>query len=498
MSLDSGQSTGTLELSDYLDLNPADSPVTVHMQLEAVDGITRDVVEALKASLQDLEVGGLLLGRVEKGDRTTVWIERYQRIECAHLSGPHFILDDQDRAELEKAAAGILQGGETAVVGLFRSHTREGLQLEEPDFDLIGRYFSDPSDLVLLLKPENASDISARFYVHESGGAQPIGEAFPFRGRILTTESDEPVSEITRATEIQPAAPVPEQPRRLIPDFAPAAVEPMLFGTRESIPLPEEPPEPTFGERLTKWLPLIAALLLVSGVLWFVLRPGHQAQPAAVVVQNEPARPLGLAVAPGAGDKDWRVSWNPNATALHDARSVQLFVREGDEQTRIDLTPADLATGIYNYQPVGNDVTLRLEVVDNSGRVSAESFRYQRVPASTPAAVAKLTPPPQAATEPTRSEPTRTEPKANHRVPPVVAAGIRPRIKSTTSVDVRVYIDERGRVTSAVQAIKPKKGLEAYLAVSAVQAARQWRFQPARENGKPVPGTQTIHFVFQK
>jgi TonB family protein len=92
----------------------------------------------------------------------------------------------------------------------------------------------------------------------------------------------------------------------------------------------------------------------------------------------------------------------------------------------------------------------------------------------------------------------RTEPKAIHRAPPVIAAGIRPRITGTTAIDVRVHIDERGRVVSAAPVAKPHQGLNAYLADSAVQAARLWRFEPARENGKAVPGTQTIHFVFQK
>ena len=41
-------------------------------------------------------------------------------------------------------------------------------------------------------------------------------------------------------------------------------------------------------------------------------------------------------------------------------------------------------------------------------------------------------------------------------------------------------------------------GLEEYLAGRALQAAKLWRFEPAREHGKPVVGTQTIHFVFTK
>jgi TonB family protein len=63
---------------------------------------------------------------------------------------------------------------------------------------------------------------------------------------------------------------------------------------------------------------------------------------------------------------------------------------------------------------------------------------------------------------------------------------------------VRVHIDEQGRVTSATPVVKPQQGLDSYLSKSAVQAAWLWRFEPARENGKAVPGTQTIHFVFRK
>jgi outer membrane biosynthesis protein TonB len=53
-------------------------------------------------------------------------------------------------------------------------------------------------------------------------------------------------------------------------------------------------------------------------------------------------------------------------------------------------------------------------------------------------------------------------------------------------------------VVSATTITKLHDGLEKYLATRALQAARQWKFQPARENGIAVAGTQTIHFVFTK
>ena len=490
----------------YFDWDPAGSPVSIHMHLDAVDGIARDVAEGFKSLPQrGLEVGGLLLGRVEAGDRPTVWIDRYQRIPCDYKFGPQFLLDDAGKAGLETAAAGILAGGELAVVGLYRSHSRAGFQLEEPDFELIRRYFSDPSDLILLIKPENASDISARFYAHgRDGGAQTAGDPFPFRGHIIGSADggEERADEIPE--EAQPESVSRERPRRLVPDFLPSPMVPsdqakaepptaqFLFPPRNRVLVEEEEPPPV-GDRLKKWLPLAALLLLAGGAVWWFSRPAsHEVTTAAAVAPNEPARPLGLSVEPMG--QEWRVSWNPSATALHDARSVQLFVREGDDQNRIDLSPHDLAAGIYKYQPTGNDVTFRLEVVENAGRVSAESFRFVR----SAAAISPPATPPQAA-----KVVRRTEPKAIHRAPPVIASGIRPRITGTIAIDVRVRIDEQGRVTSAAPVVtphqgKPHPGLDAYLSASAVQAARLWRFEPARENGTAVPGTQTIHFVFQK
>src|SRR5262249_18374417 len=156
------------------------------------------------------------------------------------------------------------------------------------------------------------------------------------------------------------------------------------------------------------------------------------------------------------------------------------------EQTRVELTPSALALGSYPYKPAGTDVTFRLEVVDHAGVVSAESFRLSRQPAPAPA-----TPPPPAPAEtaakptpPPAATPSRfLPPKTTYRAPPVVAAGIRPRIKGTIAIDVRVHIDARGRVASASPITKQHSGLEEYLAGRAVQAAKLWKFEPARENG---------------
>src|SRR5579863_4550162 len=157
-----GGTTGTMDPVElqYLEWDPEGSPVSIHLHPGVVDGIAHDVVDTFETRL---ETGVLLLGRVVAGPRPAVWIERYQRVPCEHRFGPKFILDSGEITALEESAANILATGELAVVGLYRSHTRPGFQLEESDLDLIRRYFSDPSDLVLLIKPDSPNGIRAQF-----------------------------------------------------------------------------------------------------------------------------------------------------------------------------------------------------------------------------------------------------------------------------------------------------------------------------------------------
>ncbi len=432
--------------------------------------------------------------------------ERYQRVRCDHRAGPEFILEQDEIAALEAAAANVLGAGEFAVVGLYRSHLRPGFQLEEPDFDLIRRYFCDPSDLILLIKPKSESGISGQFHAWDEGsGAHPVGREFPFRGAADEAEKTRP-RESAPAVPPKPHEPFREQPRRLVPDFVQTPVEPSpsVFGLSGPAQF-AEPEELTVEhgtrERLQKWLPLLAAIVLVGGILWFLLKPGGHGSSAAPPARiAETTRPLGLFVDPAG--QSWRVSWNPNATALHEARSVQLFVHEkndpgaddpgGDDQSRT-LSAQDLASGSYQYRAMGNDVTFRLEVTDRAGRVSAESFRLVR--SVSPQAPS---PAPKPAPSPAVTASRIAQPKATYRAPAVVAAGVRSRIKGVIPIDVRVQIDTRGHVVSATPVTRQHSGIEEYLAARAVQAAKLWRFEPARENGTAVAGTQILHFVFEK
>ena len=217
--------------------------------------------------------------------------------------------------------------------------------------------------------------------------------SFPFQGRLLRMleqtpehspehEGDDPRERTGRSglpgTPVA-VTPVPETPPRerlgrLVPDFIPAAERRSenpareLFASWTASPnaSPTEDLERQRGFLARRW-PMLAALLLVGGgAAVFLQQTAHRASPPAAA-DSAVVRPLGLYVDPTG--PNWRVSWNSSATALRGARGVQLFVHDGDDQSRIELSPQDLQSATYRCEAKGGDVTFRLEVTDAGGHV---------------------------------------------------------------------------------------------------------------------------------
>ncbi len=81
-----------------------------------------------------------------------------------------------------------------------------------------------------------------------------------------------------------------------------------------------------------------------------------------------------------------------------------------------------------------------------------------------------------------------------HRVSPELTAGERAELTNPVQVNVRVYVDEKGKVQYAELASDGKR--HPNLASAAVFASRHWNFTPAEQDGQPVPGEVILHFRF--
>ena len=83
------------------------------------------------------------------------------------------------------------------------------------------------------------------------------------------------------------------------------------------------------------------------------------------------------------------------------------------------------------------------------------------------------------------------------KIQPAVPPNLHSMIPAALSIEVKVEIDKEGRVVSAtpVDLVTPAQKL---LAPEAAQAARLWRFEPARRNQEPVPSEATLKFDFER
>ncbi|MCU1274821.1 MAG: TonB family protein [Bryobacterales bacterium] len=230
--------------------------ISIHLAYSVIERLERDVIAAFNAlPKRGAEVGGLLLGRVDESGNRTVYIDDFAPVACEYRRGPSYLLSDSDRAGLESA---ITRAG-TAVLGFYRSHTRQDFGFDEEDVSSFQTYFPNSNRVFLLIKPLSISQSVARFSLWEGGemGGDLSLPEFPFGRRWIP----EHVTQAPAKTVTADAAP------------SEAAV-------------PQEPDRP---RRRRTWIPLAACLTAaVTGIVGFqtwvaVRRPKIiQVQPASV------------------------------------------------------------------------------------------------------------------------------------------------------------------------------------------------------------------------
>jgi protein TonB len=129
-------------------------------------------------------------------------------------------------------------------------------------------------------------------------------------------------------------------------------------------------------------------------------------------------------------------------------------------------------------------ITLRIE--------TAPAPRVTPPPAATPIPD-RPAPPPQA---PVAVPRVLSQPVALSKVAPLVPPHLRSVLPGGATVDVQLRLGADGRVLSATAA--PASGVMAHLSRLAVDAAKRWRFEPAKLDGRPVESDHRLTFRFGK
>ena len=143
---------------------------TIEYSARAMDDIRLAVVDAFFSLPRGgAEIGGVLLGKHE-GRRVT--ITGYVPLDCEHATGPSFVLSANDHtklAEILASARGNPSG--TQPVGWYHSHTRSDIHLSAADIEIHKRYFPEPWQVAMVLKPHTFQPARAGLFFWEADGS---------------------------------------------------------------------------------------------------------------------------------------------------------------------------------------------------------------------------------------------------------------------------------------------------------------------------------------
>jgi len=363
------------------------------------------------------EIGGILLGKWEEGH---VSITGFQPLDCEHALGPSFTLSPRDQTQMaELIAAARRNGPDRQPVGWYHSHTRSEIFLSDADLAIHNRYFPEPWQVALVLKPHTFEPTRGGFFFRDSTGSIKSEascqefrlEAMPLRPggtpsagglRPRKQARQDPavtgsLFEIPPATDDIPPPPIvmrePAKPKGRVPITREIQVDPPVRETR-----PEAPPAyptPNFGQSSPQrpWRPFKVALILAIGVA--IGGAGYETREswlpwtlakARAVLPHEPDPYLALAV--GDDNGQLKIQWDRNAPAVRNALDGTLEIVDGNSLPQsLRLDGAHLATGTIIYARQAERVDVTLMVTEPAGQMIKEQTSFLgRLPAQKPPA----------------------------------------------------------------------------------------------------------------
>jgi proteasome lid subunit RPN8/RPN11 len=143
-------------------------PFAIEYSRRVLDDIRLAVVDAFFSLPRGgAEIGGVLLGRFDAG-RVTVL--DYRPLDCEHALGPSFALSLNDQARLEELLERCNEPN-LRPVGWYHSHTRSEIFLSDADVEIHKRYFPEPWQIALVLRPSTMDPTRAGFFFREPDGS---------------------------------------------------------------------------------------------------------------------------------------------------------------------------------------------------------------------------------------------------------------------------------------------------------------------------------------
>jgi proteasome lid subunit RPN8/RPN11 len=360
-------------------------PFRVEYSPRVMDDIRLAVMDAFFSLPRGgAEIGGVLLGRYDAG---RLLILDYAALDCEHATGPSFTLSARDEDQLRKLLSRTSSEFPGLVpVGWYHSHTRTEIFLSEADLAIHRRYFPEPWQVALVLKPHAFHPTRAGFFFREASGhlhaSEPyqeiVVEALPMRpvrapGPVAVPKLDARPSTIrlernpsigfAEAAAVQPAYQPPEEPT--VEAEAHSIAEPVLPDDVSAVasepPVPQFLVEPETPSR--KWHAMLAVgILAAAGAAGYATRDQWLNRVMAMVRPKAPA-PAAPSLGLKAMDQEGQlqITWDRNAAPVRRAVEAILEISDsGPLPQAITLDQAHLQNGFFTYGRQSGRVDVKL------------------------------------------------------------------------------------------------------------------------------------------
>ncbi|MGA2594373.1 MAG: hypothetical protein ABSH32_31110 [Bryobacteraceae bacterium] len=319
-----------------------------------------------------VETGGILFGTHDQG---VVRVLAWRPIACEYSKGPSFVLSAKDEAALAEALRSYRSDPELAGLepaGWYHSHTRSEIFLSDVDLDLFQRFFPQPWQVALVVRPASFTPSLAGFFFREPDGSVRAHCSY-LEFPLTAVRAAGPAADETPppAAERSPAMVEREpQPVEVEPEI-PAPVE------RETPPANSEnetPPMKAARSARWKWYGASLILILIAAAAAFVFWQFQPTRQGFLLSTTDTAGQL-------------RIVWDRSAPSIRKAVRGSLAIEDRGVQTEVKLTARELRSGSIAYARQSGDVVLRL-TVELPGGVTVDEVTHFLSPAESSGAPA--------------------------------------------------------------------------------------------------------------
>ena len=529
------------------------APVRVQLQMSVVEDLGREVLRAFESvPSHSVEIGGILLGAADFATSPIVEIKAIEPFLCEYRPDHRFILSDADRRKLEKLLAARKtepQDG-LAVVGYYRSHLGEGIRMSPEDLALAQALFYDPADVFLVVKPAADRSLSAGFFFWDNGriDSEFTFLEFPFDTRQLSGARLRPnrSSDAQQITNLEPETRPPAfetmaqdqlQPRPsrgfrwlrypllslLMIALGAVSYQGYSRWSGPAVPAAAASDAPALALQVERrgadlrvsWNRNSPVLAKAQDAV-LSIRDG-EAQQQALHLDLDQLRNGSVLYTPDNATVQFRLEitaadnskLSETVLALTAAQSGKQTAKAPPVKTPARPAPADAnPPGGTPSEPrddkasaptgPSRDFGEPVHVVMVDPPAKTPGTAHQNGPLAPQPALPQPTPPAaeRRQTVQTPATPRYTPPRPIRRPQPVLPAAVANLVAAEADVDVKVQIDETGRVVIA-EPLPTSRPVSSSLVGAARSAAMLWRFEPARQGAQRVPSVLILRFQYR-